>query len=160
MEKKKKPTKKNSNKLTENQFGAILENINSKLDLVLESYDTLDKKVDRLHLETKEDLNDFKVETRRNFKQIFEFQDKAEANFKQIFEFQDKAEANFKQIFEFQDRADANFKVTLEYLSRLDDEVQILKEELKNRPALMAIFEDRIKKMEKDLILCKKALAT
>lgn len=131
MEKKKKPTKKIPTKITENQFGSVLEDINSKLDLVLESYDTLDKKVDRLHLEAKEDLSDFKVETRRNF----------------------------KQIFEFQDRADANFKVTLEYLSRLDDEIQILKEELKGRPALMAIFEDRMKKMEKDLILCKKALA-
>jgi len=82
MEKKKKPTKKIPTKITENQFGSVLEDINSKLD-----------------------------------------------------------------------------KVTLEYLSRLDDEIQILKEELKGRPALMAIFEDRMKKMEKDLLLCKKALA-
>lgn len=149
MEKKKKPTKKIPTKITENQFGSVLEDINSKLDLVLESYDTLDKKVDRLHLEAKEDLSDFKVETRTNFKLLREDSD----------DFKVETRRNFKQIFEFQDRADANFKVTLEYLSRLDDEIQILKEELKGRPALMAIFEDRMKKMEKDLILCKKALA-
>lgn len=153
MKKKNAATKKEANSSRKgDQFGVVLENINSKLDLVLESYDTLDKKVDRLHLEAKEDLNEFKAEMRV-------FQKVTTENFEKVFKFQDEATENFEKIFKFQDEAAANFKVTLEYLSRLDDEIQSLREEMKSRPALAKMFEKRLKAMEKDLALCKKALA-
>jgi len=134
------------------QFGVILESMNSKIDLLLELHDISDKKMDRLHAELKEELTDFKAETKNNFKIVYEKFDSVDKKF-------DSIDENFEKVFEFQERADANFKVTLEYLSRLDDEIQSLREEMKQRPALAAIFEKRMKAMEKDLALCKKALA-
>ena len=150
MKKKIKTIKKEtSSSRKEDQFAVILEGVNSRLDLVLESFGTLDKKIDRVHSELKEEIVEFKAETRNNFKI---FREDVDEKFK-------KVDENFERVFDFQDRAEANFKVTLEYLSRLDDEIQTLREEMKQRPALAAIFEKRMNAMEKDLAICKKALA-
>jgi len=40
---------KKTSKLTKNQFGAVLETIDSKIDLVLEGHRALDKKIDDNH---------------------------------------------------------------------------------------------------------------
>ena len=107
MKKKVKTIKKETNSSRkEGQFGAILENMNSKIDLLLELHDISDKKMDRLHQEVKEDLNEFKIETRNNFKMVYKKFDEIDEKFNGI-------DGNFKKVFEFQERVEANFKSPL-----------------------------------------------
>ena len=68
-----KRAKNKSLKVSENQFGVLLENMDSKIDLVLEQYSFLGKKIDDVRLELKTELLSFKSETKNNFKSIFEY---------------------------------------------------------------------------------------
>ena len=52
----------------ERHFGVILENIDSKVDLLVEGHKTLDKKIDRVD----ENLEDFRQETNYKFKVVQE----------------------------------------------------------------------------------------
>ena len=61
-----KTTKKNPNK--ERRFGVVLENIDAKLDLVVEGHQVLDKKIDKNHQE----LKDFRSEVNYKFGVVFE----------------------------------------------------------------------------------------
>jgi len=65
-----KKKKTNSSK-KERNFGVILEDIDSKLDLVVEGHGALDKKIDAVA----NNLDDFKNETSFNFKVVHEILD-------------------------------------------------------------------------------------
>lgn len=57
----------------ERHFGVILESIDSNIHLVIERQDILDRKIDSRFDEASNDLNDFKIETRSNFKTVFDY---------------------------------------------------------------------------------------
>lgn len=65
--KAKKKTKKDLN-TKERQKGVILEDIDSKLDLVIEGHHSLDKKIDKNHQE----LQEFRNEVNYKFDVVFE----------------------------------------------------------------------------------------
>lgn len=53
---------------SEHHFGAVLEDIDSKLDLVVEGVGTLDKKIDRHH----EEFQEFRKEVDYKFEIVFD----------------------------------------------------------------------------------------
>lgn len=63
----KKKTKRMNLSTTGGSFGVILEDIDSKLDLVVEGYQALDKKIDKNHAEFRE----FKGEVNYKFNVVF-----------------------------------------------------------------------------------------
>lgn len=66
---KNKKTKTKLKPLSENQFGVILEDINSKVGLILEGHSALNQKID----DFKEEFVEFKQDTESNFKTIFKY---------------------------------------------------------------------------------------
>ena len=76
-------------KVTNAQFGVILEDVQDKFELVLEGHSALEKKID-----------DFKDETKTNFKTLFGFVDATTANFKSIFEYLEQIDDEIKSIKE------------------------------------------------------------
>lgn len=126
-------------KATFNQFGVVLEDINSKFDFLVESHSALDKKIDRVHSELKEDLNDFKLETRSNFKMVF---------------------ARLDSLDMFREETKNNFKIVFEYLSKIDDEIQDIKSEISEIKLVLKKKADisRLAVMEKKIQIIERVL--
>ncbi len=117
---------------SENQFGVILEDINSKLGLVVEGHVALDKKID-----------DFKEE-------FVEFKRDTESNFKTIFEFQKDTESNFKTVLQHL----LNIDKELEFIK---SEISEIKKTLTQKADLnrVAILEERVARLERQLAAAK-----
>jgi len=139
--------KKKANKIGYDQQTAVLEDINSKFDLILEQFSGLNRKIDNNHQEFLE----FKGE-------MVEFRDQTGKNFKELFEFRDQTGKNFKELFEFRDQTGKNFDIVKEYLFRIDEEIQNLKGELEDLKKTLkekadldklAVLEKRLVKLEK-----------
>jgi len=64
----KKKIKKTNSSIKEQRFGVVLEDIDSKLDLVVEGHKGLDKKIDKVD----KDLKDFRNEVDYKFKAVQE----------------------------------------------------------------------------------------
>ena len=64
----KKKINKKSSSLSEQQFGVVLDNIDSKIDLVLEGHKSLDVKIDKNH----EEFREFRNDTQFRFKTLIE----------------------------------------------------------------------------------------
>jgi len=62
-----KKAKKTNSITKERHFGVVLEDIDSKLDLVVEGHQSLDKKIDRVESELKGELTDFRKDTEYRF---------------------------------------------------------------------------------------------
>ncbi|MFA7209131.1 MAG: hypothetical protein WC120_02490 [Parcubacteria group bacterium] len=158
--------KKKIEKTKRDQQTVVLEDMNSKLVLVLEQFSSLNKKIDDNNeefVEFKGEMVEFRNETSKNFKGLFEFRDQANENFKGLFEFRDQTNENFKGLFEFRDQTNENFKVVKEYLFNIDDEIRYLKSEFKemkknlgkiDQTEKMEAFEKRLVKLEK-LVLAR-----
>ena len=125
--------KKKANKIGYDQQTAVLEDINSKFDLILEQFSGLNRKIDNNHQEFLE----FKGE---------------------MVEFRDQTGKNFKELFEFRDQTGKNFDIVKEYLFRIDEEIQNLKGELEDLKKTLkekadldklAVLEKRLVKLEK-----------
>jgi len=89
--------KKQNNKITEPQFGVILEDIQDKFETVIEGHTVLDKKIDNIGGE----LHEFKKETNEKFGVVFGFIDETR-------KFIDETSSNFKSVFEYLSRIDKN----------------------------------------------------
>ena len=128
---KKNPSNKKQD-TTGRQFGTILEDIDGKLDRVVESQEGLGVRVDKLEGE----LSNFREETKNSFKSAFDFQKETRNNFGSVFEFQKDTRSNFKSVFE--------------YLSRIDEElISIRKEIVDLRKSLSAKADlDRLQVLE------------
>ena len=144
--------KKKIEKTKRDQQTVVLEDMNSKLVLVLEQFSSLNKKID----DNNEEFVEFKGE-------MVEFRNETSKNFKGLFEFRDQANENFKGLFEFRDQTNENFKVVKEYLFNIDDEIRYLKSEFKemkknlgkiDQTEKMEAFEKRLVKLEK-LVLAR-----
>ncbi|MDP1884091.1 MAG: hypothetical protein Q8L10_01870 [Candidatus Moranbacteria bacterium] len=125
--------KKKANKIGYDQQTAVLDDINSKFDLILEQFSGLNRKIDNNHQEFLE----FKGE---------------------MVEFRDQTGKNFKELFEFRDQTGKNFDIVKEYLFRIDEEIQNLKGELEDLKKTLkekadldklAVLEKRLVKLEK-----------
>ena len=129
MKKKTRNTNKSKSSLSENEFGVILEEMNSKIDLILEGHAGLDRKIDKKIDDLREEMN-------------FRFQ---EVNLR--FDGIDKM---LDGIDERLDGIDSNFKTVFKFLSQIDNELKQIKSELKNKADLtfLKTLEKRIKKLE------------
>lgn len=120
-----KRAKNKSLKVSENQFGVLLENMDSKIDLVLEQYSFLDKKIgdvnsnlgkkiDDVRLELKTELLSFKSETKNNFKSIFEYLSKIDDELQFI-------KAEISEI-----KSELKKKADLSYIRTLEERIKKL----------------------------------
>jgi|SRR3972149_11692327 len=116
MEKRttKNKIKKISGPITENQFGVVLEKMNSNIELVLEGHVALDKKID----DFKEEMMEFKHDTESNFKTVFKYLSNIDDELKSI-------------KFDIADiKKTLSQKADLERVARLEDRVAILERRL------------------------------
>lgn len=132
--------KKEVGKIKHDQQTVVLEDINSKMTLVLEQFSGLNRKIDNNH----KDFLGFRGEMIEFRGKMIEFRD-------EMYEFKD-------EMYDFRDKTDKNLKVALEYLFRIDEEIQGVKaeiEDLKTRPQKkddsekILKLEERIIKLEK-----------
>jgi len=138
---KKKISQKKKNIIGKNdQFGVILEDINSKFDLIMESFDGMNRKIDKNHeefLEFKEDMTGFK-------NNMTEFK---------------------SDMTGFRKESESKFDTILSYLMSIDEELKEIKMELeifkkseKYQNEEIRLLEIRIKKLEKDNVKLHKLL--
>lgn len=120
----KKP-KKVKNKLTQNHRGVLLEEMNSKIDIILEGHTGLDKKIDANHKEFQE----FRKDVNFRFNEI---------------------DKKFGQVDKRFNGIDSNFKTVFGYLLKIDDELQDIKSELAQVKSTLSKKSDLdyVKKLE------------
>ena len=145
---KKKISQKKKNIIGENdQFGVILEDINSKFDLIMESFDGMNRKIDKNHeefLEFKEDMTEFR---------------------KDMVEFKSDMTEFKSDMTGFKKESESKFDTILSYLMSIDEELkeikmelEILKKSEKYQNEEIRLLEIRIKKLEKDNVKLHKLL--
>lgn len=105
-------------------FGAIMDVVGDSFNYLRDDNKAIKETMDRRFNEAKEDLNDFKIETRQNFKEVFGRLDRLEKKTDNLETRADQTDQNFKQI-------DQNFKQIFNYLSRIEDELIEIKAEIK-----------------------------
>ena len=142
-----KKSQKNINRRSKDRQTVVLEEMNSKFDLVLEQFSNLNRKIDGNHqefLEFKGEMTEFKGEMTEFKGEMTEFKG---------------------EMTEFRDRTDENLAFIKAYLIRIDEEIQNMKIEakelktrLKNKADLvkLADLEKRMVKLEK-LVFAKLA---
>ncbi|MCK9379156.1 MAG: hypothetical protein M0P97_03355 [Candidatus Moranbacteria bacterium] len=152
---KKKISQKKKNIIGKNdQFGVILEDINSKFDLIMESFDGMNRKIDKNHeefLEFKEDMTGF----RNN---MTEFKSDMTGFRKDMVGFK-------SDMTGFKKESESKFDTILSYLMSIDEELkeikmelEILKKSEKYQNEEIRLLEIRIKKLEKDNVKLHKLL--
>ncbi|KKQ22882.1 MAG: hypothetical protein US37_C0001G0154 [Candidatus Moranbacteria bacterium GW2011_GWF2_37_11] len=152
---KKKISQKKKNIIGKNdQFGVILEDINSKFDLIMESFDGMNRKIDKNHeefLEFKEDMTGFK-------NNMTEFKSDMTGFRKDMVEFK-------SDMTGFKKESESKFDTILSYLMSIDEELKEIKMELeifkkseKYQNEEIRLLEIRIKKLEKDNVKLHKLL--
>ena len=107
-------------RLTDNEWGVLFEDMNHNLKFLAEGLQTLDRKIDGVNENLTARLDKFEKQTNDNFKTVFTFMDKTERNFKTV----------------------------LEYLSKIDDEITDVKRELTEVKKLK-IDETRVLSLER-----------
>ena len=131
---KKKLTKKTVDRpLSERHFGVILEDIDSKLDLVVEGQGALDVKIDKVD----EKLEDFKKEVNYKFDIVFEKFDEVDQKF-------DKVDQRFHEVDQRFDEVDQRF-------DEVTDELHVIRNELKEKVGRdeFVLLEKRVAALEK-----------
>jgi chromosome segregation ATPase len=127
-------------KIKKDHLGVLLENMDSKIDLILESHSALNKRIGDNH----EEFREFCEENNHKFKIII---------------------GKFSEMDRRFDGIDANLKVALEYLFRIDEEIQDIKKEItelkdaikgKAEKEKVLQMEKRLEMLEKEFMLYKK----
>ena len=128
---------------TVNELGVVLEDMNSKFNILIEGHQALDEKFDK-----------FKRETDSNFKTVFEclsnnddFNIKTEDNFKTVFE-------KLSNIDDFNIKTEDNFKTVFEKLSNIKSEIINIKKKLVNKVDISraVVLEKKVDKIEIGLL--------
>ena len=119
----------------ERQFGVILEDIDSKLDLVVEGHKALDEKIDKNHGEFQE----FKKEVDYKFGVVFEHFEQVDRRFEQV-------DRCFEQV-------DQRFEQVDQRLEGINDELRLIRNELKEKVGRdeFAVLEKKVSALEKRL---------
>ncbi|MDP1719084.1 MAG: hypothetical protein Q8L24_01525 [bacterium] len=127
-------TKKSDKKVTSRNLGVILENIDSKVEQVLEGHSSLDKKIEDFRHETKSEVGFLRFS-----------QDLLLKNVKDI---------NIK-MDRLEDKNDKSFKQILDYLSQIDKEIQDLKSRLVNKADVERLVRLEQKVVQIELVVKK-----
>ena len=138
---KKKLTKKTVDRpLSERHFGVILEDIDSKLDLVVEGQGALDVKIDKVD----EKLEDFKKEVNYKFDIVFEKFDEVDQKF-------DKVDQKFDEVDQKFDEVDQRFDEVDQRFDEVTDELHVIRNELKEKVGRdeFVLLEKRVAALEK-----------
>jgi len=138
---KKKLTKKTVDRpLSERHFGVILEDIDSKLDLVVEGQGALDVKIDKVD----EKLEDFKKEVNYKFDIVFEKFDEVDQKFDKVDQKFDKVDQRFDEVDQRFDEVDQRF-------DEVTDELHVIRNELKEKVGRdeFVLLEKRVAALEK-----------
>lgn len=133
MSKQAKAKKGEINNTPERHFGVVLENIDSKLDLVVEGHQALDKKIDSNHQEFQE----FRKEVDYKFEVVFEKFDEVDKRFEQV-------DRRFEQI-------DRRFEQIDRRFDEVAGEIRIVRHELKEKIGRdeFILLEKRVAILEK-----------
>ena len=133
MAKKKLLKKTVDRPLSERHFGVILEDIDSKLDLVVEGQGALDVKIDKVD----EKLEDFKKEVNYKFDIVFEKFDEVDQKF-------DEVDQRFDEVDQRFDEVDQRF-------DEVTDELHVIRNELKEKVGRdeFVLLEKRVAALEK-----------
>jgi len=138
---KKKLTKKTVDRpLSERHFGVILEDIDSKLDLVVEGQGALDVKIDKVD----EKLEDFKKEVNYKFDIVFEKFDEVDQKFDEVDQKFDEVDQRFDEVDQRFDEVDQRF-------DEVTDELHVIRNELKEKVGRdeFVLLEKRVAALEK-----------
>ncbi|NCN95046.1 V-type ATPase 116kDa subunit family protein [Candidatus Wolfebacteria bacterium] len=133
MAKKKLLKKTVDRPLSERHFGVILEDIDSKLNLVVEGQGALDVKIDKVD----EKLEDFKKEVNYKFDIVFEKFDEVDQKF-------DEVDQRFDEVDQRFDEVDQRF-------NEVTDELHVIRNELKEKVGRdeFVLLEKRVAALEK-----------
>jgi len=133
MAKKKLLKKTVDRPLSERHFGVILEDIDSKLNLVVEGQGALDVKIDKVD----EKLEDFKKEVNYKFDIVFEKFDEVDQKF-------DEVDQRFDEVDQRFDEVDQRF-------DEVTDELHVIRNELKEKVGRdeFVLLEKRVAALEK-----------
>ena len=152
---KKKLTKKTVDRpLSERHFGVILEDIDSKLDLVVEGQGALDVKIDKVD----EKLEDFKKEVNYKFDIVFEKFDEVDQKFDKVDQKFDKVDQKFDEVDQKFDEVDQRFDEVDQRFDEVDqrfdevtDELHVIRNELKEKVGRdeFVLLEKRVAALEK-----------
>ena len=120
----KKNSKKAKNELTQSQWGTLFEEINSKLDLLLEGHSDLNNKVNVL--DDKVNVLDQKVG--RNYQEMNLRFDGVDSNFKTVFEYLSKIDNNLHELKFIkselaQIKSKLSKKADLDYIEKIEQRV-------------------------------------
>ena len=138
---KKKLTKKTVDRpLSERHFGVILEDIDSKLNLVVEGQGALDVKIDKVD----EKLEDFKKEVNYKFDIVFEKFDEVDQKFDEVDQKFDEVDQRFDEVDQRFDEVDQRF-------DEVTDELHVIRNELKEKVGRdeFVLLEKRVAALEK-----------
>ena len=145
---KKKLTKKTVDRpLSERHFGVILEDIDSKLDLVVEGQGALDVKIDKVD----EKLEDFKKEVNYKFDIVFEKFDEVDQKFDKVDQKFDKVDQKFDEVDQKFDEVDQRFDEVDQRFDEVTDELHVIRNELKEKVGRdeFVLLEKRVAALEK-----------
>jgi len=145
---KKKLTKKTVDRpLSERHFGVILEDIDSKLDLVVEGQGALDVKIDKVD----EKLEDFKKEVNYKFDIVFEKFDEVDQKFDEVDQKFDKVDQKFDEVDQRFDEVDQRFDEVDQRFDEVTDELHVIRNELKEKVGRdeFVLLEKRVAALEK-----------
>jgi predicted nucleic acid-binding Zn-ribbon protein len=148
---KKKINRERKLPVTQRQFGVILEDINSKMDLVVEGHKMLDEKNDRAHHEFDKKIDGLDRRIDGLDRMIDGLDEKIDSVHQGL---GGKIDRNYQEFLNFRKETNDNFKVIFEYLSRIDDELRSIKieiRELKNSLSKKADLE-RLEVLERRVI--------
>jgi uncharacterized coiled-coil DUF342 family protein len=93
-------------------FDVVVENLRSDFRLVAEGVAMNAERLDRVEGELRsfrDDMFNFRDETRSNFGELFQFRDETRSNFGELFQFRDETRRNFDELFQFRDETRRNF---------------------------------------------------
>ena len=137
MDKKKVNEKQLSPSDSERHFGVVLENIDSKLDLVVEGHQALDRKIDNKHTEFKE------------FEKVVNY--KFEVLIEGVKTLDKKVDRHYGEFQEFRQEVDYKFEIVFDKFDDVTDELRIIRNELKEKVSRdeFILLEKRVLSLEK-----------
>lgn len=114
------------NKVSVRHTNVLLEDLDKKIEMILEGHDSLDKKIDDFRHETRSEIGFLRLSDRVATNKLTDL---------------------VLKIDRIEDKYDKNFKIIMEYLARIDDEIQDLKTKLVAKADL-----ERLEKLEHRIV--------
>ena len=145
-------TKRTKNKKIENrQFGVILEDIDSKIDFLVEGHQALDKKIDKVDSNLNGKIDSFKTEMDYKFETVFEKFNEVDKRFDEVDKRFEKVDKRFDEVDKRFEKVDEQFKQDGAQFDEVKDELRVIRNELKEKVSRdeFVLLEKRVLKLEK-----------